>query len=241
LAVGLGAALLGLVLYWLIVWTEGVYLGRRVVVWLYDLAAGRYDGVKQFDPEYERMAIARPLLAGLAVSEEPWVLDVATGTGRAIQALLSETAFRGRIVGLDASRPMLAQAATKLAGQDHRRPSWATLVEGQAAPLPFASASFQAVACLEALEFLPSDAAALAEMVRVLHPGGFLLVSRRRGAEGRLFIGRYRPAAAFEALLHEFGMVELRSYRWQVGYELVMGWKDMSPSSEGRHLPTADA
>jgi ubiquinone/menaquinone biosynthesis C-methylase UbiE len=238
LAVGLGVGLLGLVLYWLLVWTEGVYLGRRVVVWLYDLTARRYDRIKQFDAAHDRLAIARPVLAGVGGVAEPRVLDVATGTGRAVLALLNEPGFRGRTVGLDASRPMLARAAAKLAGLDRRLRERALLLEGLAAPLPFGADQFDAVVCLESLEFFPSDAAALAEMARVLRPGGLLLVSRRSGREGRLFLRRYRPAAAFEALLHDAGIVELRFFRWQVGYELVTGWKAIAPEREDR--PPAD-
>ena len=48
-----------------------------------------------------------------------------------------------------------------------------------ASELPFADDSFDVVTCLEALEFLPDPRGALAEMCRVLRPGGTLLTTIR--------------------------------------------------------------
>ncbi len=43
----------GLFVWWLLITTEGVYLGRRVVIWLYDVYARRYDRIKQYDAGWE--------------------------------------------------------------------------------------------------------------------------------------------------------------------------------------------
>ena len=129
---------MALLLYWLLVVTEGVFLGRRVVVWLYDVTADRYDGIKQFDPQAEQFFVIRPLLARLYGQRAPLVLDVATGTGRFPQFLLDEATFNGRIIGLDASTRMLAIAAAKLRPHGHR----AALVQQTAADLPFPDTAF---------------------------------------------------------------------------------------------------
>jgi hypothetical protein len=88
-AVFIVALLTGL-LYWLLVITEGVYLGRRIVVWLYDITAHKYDRVKEFDDEAERVFVAQPLRFHLREKAAPLVLDVATGTGRLPHYLLQE-------------------------------------------------------------------------------------------------------------------------------------------------------
>lgn len=76
--------LLGLLLYWELVIAEGVHLGPRVVVWLYDLAAPRYERIKKFDPAVEDEFLGLPIVVELidANAESPRVLDVAAGTGR---------------------------------------------------------------------------------------------------------------------------------------------------------------
>jgi hypothetical protein len=51
------------------------------------------------------------------------------------------------------------------------------------------------------------------------------MTSRRRGWEGKMFFGRYRPAARFEALLRELGLLEVQSHTWQWGYEMVTACK----------------
>jgi ubiquinone/menaquinone biosynthesis C-methylase UbiE len=135
--------------------------------------------------------------------------------------LLNEPTFNGRVVGLDPSRRMLALAAQKLAPHRHR----ASLIRQTAAPLPFADGSFDAVSCLESLEFFPSDSAALGEMARVLKPGGILMVTRRRGRMGKAFLGRYRNRVQFEALLSSLGLIEINTQPWQVEYDQVFGRK----------------
>jgi ubiquinone/menaquinone biosynthesis C-methylase UbiE len=209
-----------LLLRWLIVTTEGVFLGRRVVVWLYDLTATRYDGIKQFDPENESAFVAAPLVRRLP-GPAAWVLDVACGTGRLPDYLLAEPDFHGRVVGLDASARMLAVAAGKLRPFGDR----AMFVRQSAMDLPFAGDAFGAVTCLEALEFLPDDAAALREMARVLQPGGILLVTRRTGPDAAAFLGRNRSRDAFEALLANLDLTDIRTQPWQLEYDLVWATK----------------
>lgn len=221
-------ALLGGLAYWLFITTEGVFLGRRVVVWLYDRTAHRYDAIKEFDPADEQFLVARPLLAALAGRANPLLLDVATGTGRVPFDLLQNPAFPGRVIGLDASRPMLAVAASKLAPYGQR----VSLVQHPAAPLPFPAARFDLVTCLEALEFFPSDEAALREMVRVLRPGGCLITTRRTGREGQLFLHRYRSPDQFAALLDRLGLTDVEMQLWEVGYDLVTARKPAAPTGD---------
>lgn len=218
----LALAAAGWLLHWLLIRTEGVFLGRRIVVWLYDLAADRYDGIKQFDSDTESAFVTWPLRRRLKGFPAPLVLDVATGTGRLPFFLLQEPEFNGRVVGLDASAGMLARARDKLAPFGDR----AALVQQSALDLPFDDAAFAAVTCLEALEFLPDDAAALREMARVLRPGGVLLVSRRQGSDAPYFLGHTRDREAFEALLAGMGFADVRSQPWQVEYELVWATRE---------------
>jgi ubiquinone/menaquinone biosynthesis C-methylase UbiE len=194
------------------------------VVWLYDLYAGRYDDIKHFRVEYDHMYLAQPIMSAIAPIKSPLVLDVATGTGRLPLALLRHAHFQGRVIGLDLSRRMLSQAATKL---ELRR---APLIWSPAETLPFPDETFDVVTCLESLEFMENPDAVLWEAARVLRPGGLLLVSNRRTAH--LMPGKTWKESDFESMFKALGMREAILERWQVDYDLIWCLKsgDSSPT-----------
>src|SRR5512136_1595319 len=207
-------ALLAALAYWELVLAEGVHLGPRVVAFLYDLVARRYDSIKQFDPAYEEWFIGEPLARALSHVYHPLVLDVATGTGRLPRTLLAQPNVAGHIIGLDSSRAMLAQAALNA-------PDGLTLIWQNAARLPFDDNTFDAVTCLEALEFMPDTVQALGEIVRVLQPGGVLLATNRVGTWAKFLPGHTQTPPAFEALLASLGLEQIQTQTWQVEYNLV--------------------
>jgi len=95
------------------------------------------------------------------------VLDVACGTGDLALTLFENTG--ARVVGTDFCRPMLEIAADKTA---QRIP----LIEGDALNLPFRDGSFEAVTIAFGLRNLASVEGGLAELRRVLKPGGWVAV-----------------------------------------------------------------
>ena len=195
--------------YWQLIVAEGAYLGPRVVAWTYDLVASRYDAIKRFEPGDERWFVAGPLLRGLVGIERPLVLDVATGTGRLPLALLRER-FRGQIVGLDISPGMLRQARRKLRSYGDQ----VCLICEDASHLPFEDNTFDAVTCMESLEFMPRPLEVLSEMVRVLAPGGVLLLTNRVGVEARLLPRRAIPRPAFQRILDDYPLSQFEVRPW---------------------------
>lgn len=99
------------------------------------------------------------------------VLDVATGTGDLALAMAA-TGHHPQVVGLDLVPAMLARARDKAARRRARLP----LVTGDGTRLPFADHSFDAVTIAFGIRNIPDRPAALAEMARVLVPGGHLYV-----------------------------------------------------------------
>jgi ubiquinone/menaquinone biosynthesis C-methylase UbiE len=95
------------------------------------------------------------------------VLETAAGTGVVTGALASQLPDKTNIVATDLNEPMLAQAKTHLAGKPQIR--WQ---QADALALPFADASFDAVACQFGVMFFPDRIKGYSEARRVLRPGG---------------------------------------------------------------------
>jgi SAM-dependent methyltransferase len=235
LVVGLlGLLLIGLVLYWQLIIAEGTYLGPWFVILLYDWSARIYERIKQYDAGDEQWFLGLPLARALALIPAPLVLDVATGTGRLPRALLRQPSFEGRVIGLDLSRRMLREAVRRTAQFADRL----TYIWQDAQRLPFDDGTFDAVTCLEALEFTPNPQDVLAELVRVLRPGGVLLVTNRVGRDARFMPGKAFPRDAFGQLLREFPLEEVRIRPWQMDYDLTWAVKAGEPRGGGvRPLP----
>jgi demethylmenaquinone methyltransferase / 2-methoxy-6-polyprenyl-1,4-benzoquinol methylase len=112
---------------------------------------------------WRRAMVDRVVAAGPAT-----VLDVATGTaGVALQVAARTDA---RVVGVDLSADMLAQGRRNVAaaGMGDR----VGLVTGRAERLPFADATFDALTFTYLLRYVADPQATLAELARVVRPGG---------------------------------------------------------------------
>jgi SAM-dependent methyltransferase len=112
---------------------------------------------------------APQVAAAARVAAGDRVLDVGCGTGVLARAAADRVAADGRVTGLDLNAGMLAVARRLRPAIDWRR--------GDAARLPFADGSYDAVVSQFALMYFPDRAAALKEMARVLRPGGRLAVA----------------------------------------------------------------
>ncbi len=224
------------VLYWQLVVAEGAYLGTRAVALLYDWFAPRYDQVKQYDKTADAVMLAMPVMQHLSAFSSPperqskdgrgvrgegSVLDVGTGTGRLPDALLSQLRFKGKITALDASAKMLDLARAKLSRYNDR----ITFTQHDAQSLPFDDATFDVVTCLEALEFMRDWRGGMCEMLRVLKPGGLLMISNRIGPDAWKLPGRALKSDDFVVWLGEIGLPNAHATTWLVDYDLVKGTK----------------
>ena len=104
------------------------------------------------------------------------VLDMGCGGGRHAFALYKKGAH---VVALDLDAAELKDVAGMFAALEPEVPSGATAqaVRGSAYSLPFADDSFDKVIAAEILEHLPEDSTAMAELARVLKPGGLIAVT----------------------------------------------------------------
>jgi ubiquinone/menaquinone biosynthesis C-methylase UbiE len=212
---------LGALIWWLVFETEGVYLGKRAVIWLYDVYATRYDRIVQHDDFEEHMTLAQPLLNRCRPHTNPRLLDVATGTGRIPLALCQHARFDGHITALDRSRGMLAQAERKIS--DEHFAAFVTFIWSDGQHLPFSDNSFDVVTCMEALEFMPQPEQALGELARVLRPGGLLLTTQRINQP--FMPDRIWSQAQMQAHLETVGLVQVSFEAWQYDYTQVWARK----------------
>lgn len=144
---------------------------RRYVRQLFSTIADRYDLITAL-LSYGQDARWKRTLVGMAkVSAGERALDLACGTGDLAFAVAGHGA---RTVGLDITHRMLQLAdAKQVAATGAARP--VTFLGGDMTHLPFAPAAFDLVTTGYGLRNVPDLTAAIAEIARVLKPGGRLL------------------------------------------------------------------
>jgi ubiquinone/menaquinone biosynthesis C-methylase UbiE len=98
------------------------------------------------------------------------ILDVGSGAGQMLQHLVKYADPGATLTGFDLSHKMLVRARHRLHSDRPR------LVAADLTRLPFADSSFDCLTCGYVLEHLPDARAGLAELSRVLSPGGRMLL-----------------------------------------------------------------
>lgn len=146
------------------------------------------------------------------------VLEVAVGTGRNLEHYPPEV----RLVGIDLSSEMLARARQRSA---QVRPD-ADLREADAQRLPFGDASFDTVVCTYSLCSIPDDRRAVAEMARVLRPGGALILAEHVGSPNRW-------VRAVQWLIHQITYRLAHEHQLRRPYTVVLE-TDLEPTHHER-------
>jgi len=116
------------------------------------------------------------LLDAAEVGPGDTVLDLACGPGIYTRSLAAR-APGGVVIALDLSRPMLREAARRALAN-------VVLVHGTALDLPLPSAACDVINCGAALHLFPDVPRVLAEVARVLKPGGRFTVATTRHDDG---------------------------------------------------------
>ncbi len=142
---------------------------RRHVRQLFATIADRYDLITRvlsygMDRRWKRQLIARA-----AVQPGERALDLATGTGDVAFGLAAQGAV---VHGLDVTHRMLQLARGKQADAGASHVTWTT---GDMTALPYPAHAFSVVTTSYGLRNVPDLAEAIAEIVRVLAPGGRFL------------------------------------------------------------------
>ena len=139
------------------------------------------EGEIEFE-HFHRYCLARDLCPGLDV------LDVASGEGYG-SSILANVARS--VIGVDVDPAAIAHARTTYGGENLR------FVQGSALDLPLGDASVDAVVSFETLEHVREHARFMAEVKRVLRPGGKLIVST---PERAVYSARGEPVNKYHLL-----------------------------------------
>jgi demethylmenaquinone methyltransferase/2-methoxy-6-polyprenyl-1,4-benzoquinol methylase len=166
-------------------------LKPKFVTPMFDLVAPRYDDfTRLFSFGMDRAWKGELLDAAFAARPDPTdALDLACGTGDLAIAVARRTPA-ARVLGVDASREMLAFAAARITAEGNAIAARTAAVYGDLGSIPAPDHSADLITAGYAFRNGPPIAAALAEARRVLRPGGVLAV-----------LDFYRPASVIWRVL----------------------------------------
>ncbi len=111
-----------------------------------------------------RRRVIRAELDRLPLPANARVLDAGCGSGRTLQELVDY----GQVSGIELDTQAAEMARSRALGE---------VQVGRLEQLPWDDGTFDLITCLDVVEHVPDDVAALAELLRVSRPGGWLLVT----------------------------------------------------------------
>ena len=139
---------------------------------VFDSVASRYDVMNDLMSMGLHRAWKAYTVAVANLRAGDQVLDIAGGTGDLARAFAKKVGANGTVVHTDINEAMLRQGRDRLLDEGLSLPTAICDAE----TLPFATASFDLVSVAFGLRNMTHKEKALAEMARVLKPGGRLLV-----------------------------------------------------------------
>ncbi len=196
----------------------------------YDDFSRTYDRGR--DRGYHRMIDEIESAAVIDVARDRDALEVGCGTGLVLERVAREAR---RAVGVDLSPGMLS----------HARARGLEVLEGDATALPFADASFDVAYSFKVLAHVPDIDRAIAEMFRVVRPGGHVLIEVYNRTSLR-FLSRWLGGARRIGVAHDesdvptrWETVEAALARLPAGASLerVVGARVLTPAAPAHRIP----
>lgn len=148
-------------------------LGKKEqVTQMFDAISGNYDGLNRVISFGIDVKWRKKVLRLVTGTEPKDILDIATGTGDL--AILMSDSRASRIVGLDLSAGMLEVGRKKIKARNLE--NRIEMIQGDSENLPFDDRSFDAITVSFGIRNFETLEKGLAEILRVLRPGGILVI-----------------------------------------------------------------
>jgi SAM-dependent methyltransferase len=189
--------------------------------------AGAYDAITRRLLDSFFRHIASDVAANAEVSAQ--LLEVGCGPGHLSVRLAAEHGLRVSGIDLDPAMVERARANAARAGVRSRT----TFAVADAAALPFADGSFELVVSTLSMHHWEDPEAALAEIGRVLAPGGRALIwDIRRGAP----LHAHAPDPVDQAHRGPLRVVSATPWRWPWSFSLTQRIELAREESDGPHV-----
>jgi ubiquinone/menaquinone biosynthesis C-methylase UbiE len=168
----------------------------------------------------DELTVRNYMIDLLDLKPDSKVLEVSSGTGKDSEQILKRLNDKGELFCLDISPDMLSFAKEKLSSF----PTKTEAVSGTACELPFEDDSFDCLYCFAGVGHFPSVKKGLAEMARVVKPGGKVVFCEKNVPQwlkpttyGKILVNN-NPMFAYDAPLEHIP-VEARNVgiRWIIG------------------------
>ena|SRR5665213_716439 len=111
------------------------------------------------------------VLQALELTAGEQVLDIGLGPGLLAYDMAMAVGEKGRVCGVDVSSSMLAMAGKRCASQP-----WTEFRKADATQIPYPDGNFDAAVSTQVYEYVSDIPAALAELHRILRPGGRVVI-----------------------------------------------------------------
>jgi len=142
--------------------------GAIQAVWASGIGSMLYDNAQVIARRV--LSVFQAPIDWLSIPSGGTALDVGSGPGNVTAALARAAGPDGLALGVDISEPMLARAVNAAAGPQ------VGFLRADAQQLPLRDETVDAVTSIAMLQLIPDPGVALAEMARVLRPGGRIAV-----------------------------------------------------------------
>ncbi len=183
--------------------------GAIQAAWASGLGSMLYDNAQAFARKFSAWQLP---IDWLNIPTGGVALDVGSGPGNVTASLARAAGPDGLALGVDISEPMLARAVSAEAGPN------VGFLRADAQQLPLRDETVDATVSLAVLQLIPEPTATLAEMVRVLRPGGRIAIMVPTAARaGELFRWLPHGGVRFFAedelgdTFEELGLVSVRT------------------------------